>query len=362
MENSSQGLSIETLADRSANFFSFVSDLNRRNPPPEAALAELKELGAGSPGFAPALVWDREEASGKYSYCLLVATGSETFSVSATENGALPWSLRGGVRLDSNILATVNGNPLTVVQAITYIDAVLNKGNLLSELVDFSLMSAAAKHYEIPVSRDRLDAATANYFTTRGIAGKAEIATWLAQRGLTMERFRTFIEDGMRSRAVERVLASTIPASKEDSLPDAMASAPVSRLRVPAPLAELAQQLMCERPRDDLASLAHRLAEACGFTAAPALEFVRLLRVELAELAPERSDFPVGVVLVSAASPAGLVIVQVLGMVDRPSPAQVAARQLQRAVQRWYETGRAAARIEWNWGGANFGTMSLPRA
>ncbi|MBL8412839.1 MAG: hypothetical protein JNM42_00175 [Propionivibrio sp.] len=350
---------MNALTDQSQILLSFIADLSRQNLLPEEALNNLKHLKGDFPDCALDLVWELDDASGLYCYCLLVTSDSGTLSLSATQNGVLPWSLRGGVRLDSNILVKVNGNPLTVVQAITYVDLVLSKGNLFTDLVDYGLLAAQAKHFDVPVSKEQLDTATSNYFASRGITGGVEIAAWLGQRGLTIERFRTFIEDGMRSRAVERHLASSIEVASIDFSPNALGSIPVSRISLPAQLTELATEILRKHPGDDLPALTRKIAEACDFKAMLKIEFVRLFNFELVSLFPDRSDFPVGKVLVSADNGTGIEIMQVLGSADIPSSSQREIRRVQKAVQAWYENERAKAKVEWNWGKANFGMISL---
>jgi putative peptide maturation system protein len=349
---------MNAITDQSQILLSFVTDLSRQNLLPEEALSNLKQLKDDFPDCALDLVWELDGASGRHCYCLLVTSDSGTLSLSATQNGVLPWSLRGGVRLDSNILVKVNGNPLTVIQAITYVDLVLNKGNLFTDLVDYGLLAAEAKHYDVPVSKEQLDTATSNYFSSRGING-VEIAAWLGQRGLTIERFRTFIEDGMRSRAVERHLASSIETASIDFTPNALGSVPVSRISVPVQLTELATEILRKHPGDDLPALTQKIAEACDFKAMLKIEFVRLLNFELVSLFPDKSDFPVGKVLVSADNGKGIEIMQVLGSSDIPGSSQMEIRRVQKAVESWYENERAKATIEWNWGKANSGMISL---
>ena len=345
--------------DRSRILLDFVSAIGRQKIDPEQAMTWLRRLKDEFADCGLELTWELDNVSGLYTYCLLVTVGDETFSLSAVQNNVLPWSLRGGVRLDENILVSVDDFSLTIAQAITYVDVVFEKASLLTDLIDLGLMASEAKRYDVRISREQLDSATSKFFKSKGCQDPTEVAAWLKQRGLTIERLRIFLEDGMRHRAVERDLALAHLTASGDLPQDAFRSIPIARVRLPAELTDLATQLVREQPCDDLSAFTRRVAEASSFHATLAIEFVRLLRYQLNEFAPNESEFPVGKVFVRSGIDNRMEFMQVLGHADTPSPTQVETRRMNKAVREWYEQQRARANIEWNWGKASSGMWSL---
>jgi putative peptide maturation system protein len=150
---------------------------------------DLDEL-ARPLGLEVDLAWDREPDTGTLHYNAVVsAPGVGSFLLSFVGHDDRPWAVRGAQHRTDSLLLTVNGEPITVAQALRSLELLWRDPSLGRELVTQALLRYQAK-VAPPVSEPEIDEYLERFRRSRQLYSGEQFSAWLAARGLSREDFR----------------------------------------------------------------------------------------------------------------------------------------------------------------------------
>jgi putative peptide maturation system protein len=124
----------------------------------------------------------------------------------------LPWPLRGVLRVSENDLLRVGETRLAVSEALGALDFVWDDRGLMVRLVDSCLVQQALDAAPVALEPEQLQQAADAYRRGKGLLGAEQTTRWLADRGLTTERFATLVE----SAAAVAQLRKQVVADRAD--------------------------------------------------------------------------------------------------------------------------------------------------
>jgi len=331
-----------------------LAELARERVAPGEALARVAALGRDFPDVRLDLVWECSDPMGDRHYDLLLRQGGHVASLSVCVAADVPWPLRAVTRFSEKDVVSVNGQLVTVTDAVTALDFAWRELDIAGHLVDQALMRQLITAKAVPgvtiavdfdgsfvLDEDELQHEFDEFRRRRGLESGEALESWMALRGLTVEQLESHVQGAAARNRVRRgVVRGAVGAHFEAHTRD------YDRVDV-VRAGPLGDDLIAELRRDPQRIFA--VAER-AFLAGVAVE-VGYATYFRHQLAPDMAA------ALFAAEP-GAVVGPFDGEVARllrVRPASLDA-EVERAIEdrlfaSWMADRRKEARIEWLWGG-----------
>jgi putative peptide maturation system protein len=197
---------------RADRFFAEATALLRRLPRGRQEVAgareEVSRFRERHPGHRVDLLVDQAPGSPWVEYDLLVDDGADgTVALSWRGDGGVPWSVRYTEHWAANLVVTVNDSHLSVQDALLFLKFWgEEQPALLDELVEQQLLSLAIDRDPPDVTEEELQLEADSFRHRHGLESAQATTRWLAEVGLSEERFSFFLEGTIqRRKLVERV-------------------------------------------------------------------------------------------------------------------------------------------------------------
>jgi putative peptide maturation system protein len=174
---------------------------------------------------------------------LLQVDSTGTIAVGWRPDRAVPWSVRYSEHWASNLVLSVNGRDLTIQEAL---QALRLKGdaepNLSTALVNHCLVTAAIRNDPPVVSDSELQDAADRFRAARGLYEAETTNRWLAESGLSLERFEVLLKARVQARKlVDRITPEQVGKYFTSHIDDL---AKITVVRMYSRSAETLQQLV----------------------------------------------------------------------------------------------------------------------
>jgi putative peptide maturation system protein len=166
------------------------------------ALAQFARFRAAHPEVDADLFIDKQPGHPEIDFDLfLQGDAAGTIAVGWRPDRAMPWSAQYSEHWASNLVVSVNGRDLTVQEALQALR--LNgetESDLSTALVNFCLVSSAIANDPPPVSDSELQTASDRFRAARGLYDAEKTDRWLAEAGLSIERFEALVKVRVQAR------------------------------------------------------------------------------------------------------------------------------------------------------------------
>lgn len=160
-------------------------DLDGDRTTPADAERELATVAADS-GLRIRLLEDEEAYDGSIHHDVIVrGPGQPTVSLSVSSGPGLPWVLRGLPQPREFDLVEVNGETVTVAQALAVLDGLFEDVRLLRGVLDSSLVGQALDELGLDLSSSELQEATDAYRRARQLYSAEATTAWMRDHGFT---------------------------------------------------------------------------------------------------------------------------------------------------------------------------------
>ena len=195
--------------------------------------AQLSAFRASHRNVCVDLVLDRQPGHPEVDFDLLLSVDqSGTIAVGWRPDRAMPWSVQYAEHWASNLVLSVNGLDLTVQEAL---QALRLNGNgtsdLSTALVNYCLIAKAITQKSLTIADNELQDAADDFRSEFGLISAESTVRWLADAGLSNERFEAL----MKARALARKLKEQIALDNIQSYfathQNSLARATVVRIR-----------------------------------------------------------------------------------------------------------------------------------
>ncbi|MFF5205577.1 TIGR04500 family putative peptide maturation system protein [Streptosporangium sp. NPDC000396] len=315
--------------------------LPRRRAHVEQARRAAAEWAAGHPGLGAELVVDERPGTPVVDFDLLLEDPEGgTVALTAQADDGVPWLIDHSTHWAAGQLVTVDDVHLSVAQALTMIRS-LSRRDVTphEEIVDQCLILNEVGKDERPVSDEDLQAAADEFRRGRGLHDRAATLGWLAEMGMSLQQFETYITGVARRRSFRRRKEAELAAAR-------LARNPEDFDRVHA--------VWITGPEDALAGRAAELAEVCHAGLAALSPAGGEAETTIAERwafelpVPLRGASPgtvVGPVAGGGIFLAGVVLARTAASADERTLA--AAGRV--AFTEWLAERRRQASVEWHW-------------
>ncbi|MBB2910487.1 putative peptide maturation system protein [Streptosporangium becharense] len=332
-----------------------------RDEEPVTARRLTTELRRAHPDVPMRLVWQQDFPGGPFHYDMLITAGDGTVSVAFAPDRALPWPLRGSRHAGEHVLLRVDGEDVTVEQAMTVLDVLWADPSLTTRLVNAALVEQELARHPVELPAAELQEAMDAFRRARGLLTVEATRAWMAERGVGDARLEEIVT---AEASVARLRTRLVGGAVEDAF--AADSRGWDGLRVlraryadhEAARAAVARHAGVDRePMADREPIADRGdadrgdADVLASMIAEVLEHgadVRVERVRRRDLGPGAAGAGVGDLL----GPQGRepAVTRVLE-VHSAELDHVTRREIERVLfDRWLMRRRAEARLEWLWG------------
>ncbi|GAA3102447.1 TIGR04500 family putative peptide maturation system protein [Streptosporangium carneum] len=315
--------------------------LPRRRADVEEARRAAAAWAEEHPGLRAQLVVDERPGTPVVDFDLLVEDPEGgTVALTAQAEDGVPWLIDHSTHWAAGQLVSVDEVHLSVAQALTMIRS-LSRRDMTphDEIVDQCLILNEIRKETEPVDAGDLQAAADEFRRGRGLHDRASTMAWLAEMGMTLPQFETYIGGVARRRGFRRRMEAELGPAR-------LAAAPGAFDRV--------RGVWITGPETSLAACAGDLARVHdGGLAALAsgdgdieTTIAERLAFELPE--PLRDAAPgtvVGPVAHGGTFLAGVVLTRAAAVRDERTLA--AAGRL--AFSQWLAERRRQASIEWHW-------------
>jgi putative peptide maturation system protein len=299
--------------------------------PPEHATARLTPLNDAWPSAQLRLVYEIEAFDDSVSYDLLAHVPAGTLSVALVPDAQLPWPLRGMARSSEADLLRVGQTRLSVAEAVAALDLVWENPQLLTRLVDTALVKQELEAAPVELGDSDLQSVADSYRRAHGLLTAHDTRDWMAERGLTENRFVELMQRiGTMQRLRCRVVGTQVDAWLAEH----------SELICTVTVAWVEAQSRSSLELDPVAAVADavRACRAAGVKSWRALEAPKALqRAQINETVSVVIDEVDAVARVIARTPSSV-----------DSTARIAAENY--LFEQWLSARRKAAEIEWFWG------------
>lgn len=321
---------------------------------PEAARGSLPALRAAHPDLEVRLLWETESFDDSVHYDLLLSDpGRGTVSLSYAPDRALPWPMRGAQSSQELILLTVDDVPLSVGQAVAYLDFVWDQAPLVERLIDAAVMGAEIDREPVELPRAAVQAALDAFRRAKGLYTPEATLAWLKERGVTPAALERLLRDTASVAALrERAVGDQVEAYLDDHLAefDTVHLARVSFADEAE--AEAARDRIAAGTSDLFREAQRRFLASAGDADGTGNLFATVKRQDLEPdvAAALFAASPGTVVGPLREGDGGSTLFQVLGYA--PAVRDAATRNLaaEALFAGWLAARRRAATIDWNWG------------
>jgi putative peptide maturation system protein len=340
-----------TLIDDALDLLVSLAD---RNADPGEAWAAVRDLQADHPTTGIELVWDEESFDRSFHFDLLLAVADDaTVSLSYCRDRALPWPLRGVQRSSERALVRVDGEALTIDQAVALLDFVWDERRIANRLIDACLIRRELQRSPHEPSAEEIDRALAAFRRSRGLYTAEATLAWMTQHGLTVEQLRRIAAHGLAATRLRQQIAGGrveqyFAEHRFDF--DQLRYAEFIVAREPEAV-ELARQIA--GGEIDFWDAARRVTAASGaLDTPPTLRCVTVQRMTAPRSLSAAFGAAPGDVIGPVAAEGGYAVVTVIAHERAALTPGVRTAIEQQLFETWLAEQRAAARIEWFWGHA----------
>lgn len=315
---------------------------------PDQARRRLSELQKAHPAIDIDLVWEQEDYSEAVHYDLLMRANDEgTISLSFSPDRAVPWPLRNAYRTVDRWVVRVNGRVIDAATAMTTMDVIWDRTELVQGLVNLGLIDEAVTRRGLTVSAAEIQEAMNAFRRKNRLWTKEDTTRYMEAHGLTQRDLERRLESqAMSDKLRDAVTQGKLEQYFEDHRAD-YETAHVARFRVSDEAAanRIAASLR-ERQTNFFDAARTQFLE--GSSSGPTFAVLRrgALTAQQAEVvfSAAPGDYVV--------APAGQAcdVVQVL-RIERALWDESTQAQVREAVfNAWLAEGRRNAQITWFWG------------
>lgn len=163
-------------------------DLQSSDERPELALERFALLAGARPELRSRLVWEELPGAGIVQYdALLTQPGIGTASISFCPEKTIPWPLRGAAHVREKDLVRVDGESVTIEQAVALLDFIWREVDLTRKLVDIALIQIAERELRLVPEPGDLQREMDALRRANGLFTVASFNQWLDANGMTHE-------------------------------------------------------------------------------------------------------------------------------------------------------------------------------
>jgi putative peptide maturation system protein len=328
----------------------FLRTLPRARGLQDRVRAQLAAFRAAHPDVGVDLVVDSPPGRTEVDFDLLLLCEAEgTVAIGWRPDAGMPWSVQYSEHWASSLVLSVNDLDMTIQDALQALRLSGEaESDLPTRLVDHCLIAAAILADPPLVSDTELQSGADRFRSARGLHDAEATGRWLAEAGLSLERFEALLKTTVQARKLrDRITGDQVAAyfeshtdslamatvirvdsASEDSLPDLNASA--------ASIGGLVDRSLACLDTDDNPGV--RICIETGF----------LPRV-LPSLPPESVVPPAGTVIGPGRLGAEYWCCRVLRRLSPLLNQETYGFIQERLFASWLEGERAKARIRWHW-------------
>jgi putative peptide maturation system protein len=336
-----------------------MNDLDPRIPAVIAELRNLAQAGA-TPAVARARIAaarvalvNELDACGGHQFDAIIDQPDGTLVIRCCPDRGVPFALHGAQRMSDRDLVRVDGEVLSVGQAIALLDFVWSERPLLRRLLDSCIVRAVLRAAPSELDDAAVQAALDRIRARNGLYSAEATRRWMAERRMTHEMLEVYAEEqaailALRDRVVGASVAPHFAAHRAD-----YDVAILARVVIPddARHRALVEHILAERL--GLAAAIGCVVGAARQLAPDELAITRVRRRDLTSALREAVFERPAEHLQAVGDGERLVLVHVLALhpaeLDEATAEQIAAELF----DAWLAQRRAAARVEWNWGPAD---------
>lgn len=324
---------------------SLLQELPRERARRRKVRAPLQRLREKYPENKIDLLIDAPPGSPRLDYDLLIEhpTGG-TVALSWRADAKSPWVVDYADHHNANFLVTVNGEPITVQQALLFLQAdQFQKSGLMQQIVDEQLIEAAIQANPVTVSTAEIQKATDDFRATNGLLKAADTQQWLKETGISVDEFLSQMEwIAERRKFLKAIAVDRIEAYFESHRAD------FRRVQV------FSIDVKDEASAMELRQAAQGLGFAQAVLDQPPVDANKILGATLRwrfafELPAEVKDVQESSVVGPVSHNGGYWIAQIL----RADPARLDNRSRDcihgRLVDEWLTKAREKAAVRWHW-------------
>lgn len=311
------------------------------------AEARTRITAVGGPGVA--LVYERDARGDSYQFDVIIDEPDGALALRYCPDRGVPFALHGAQRMSDRDLVRVDGEVLSVAQAIALFDFVWSERPLMRRLLDACIIRAALRAEPLELSDEAVQAALDRLRAGNGLHSADATRRWMAERGMTHEAFEAYAEDQaailtLRDRVIGASVAPQFAAHRAD-----YDAATLARVILPD---DAHHRALIERISGERLGLADAIGLAVNGSQVPSdgMAMARVHRRELTQALREAVFERPGGRLHVVRDGERLVLVHVFAI--HPAELDDATEELiaTELFDAWLAERRAAAWIEWNWG------------
>lgn len=318
----------------------------------DATLAVARARIAAAGGSGVELVYERD-ACGGHQFDAIVDQPDGALVIRCCPDRGVPFALHGAQRLSDRDLVRVDGEVLSVGQAIAMLDFVWSERPLLRRLLDICILRATLRAAPPELDDEAVQTALDRIRAGNGLYSAEATRRWMAERRMTPEMLEAYAEEqaailALRDRVVGASVAPHFAAHHVD-----YDAATVAWVVIP-------------NDAGHRSLLEHVLAGRLGFAAAVGLvlgagrqlapdelAITRVRRRELTAALREAVFERPAEQLHAISDGEHIILIHVFALhlaeLDEATAEEISTELF----DAWLAQQRAAARIEWNWGPAD---------
>ena len=299
---------------------------------------------------------DNDQHGGQYDVIAMNDAGASIL-LAVCHQPRGPWMLRGAQRWRDADLLLVDGQRLRVVDALNWLEPLWGDRHLADQLIDHLILVGAARQNGA-ASPEEVEAFSARYRRSLGLAKAADLMQWLEAKGLSYEDFQAQMADFASVASLRRRGRAEVEACFE-SQRQGFARVLVCEWQLPT--SEAAGRLLAELQHADEAGnggdvLGPAIRAVAGGVENPqvptvALRFVCDVVSDLG-LDPAVLAFTTGAIGPFRMPDGRFKILKPLARHDAILDGDTSRRVEELLVRQWIDQRRETAKIEWNWGPA----------
>lgn len=154
-----------------------------------------------------------EPFDGSVSFDVLIRGRGPALSVGVAGSPALPWPLRAVVRNEDQTVVRVNGQVVSMAEAVAVLEDAWDDPAVLRRLVHAALVMQSLVDDPIEFSDEQIQQASHAFRRARGLYTADDTEQWLTDRGMTRRRFTELVARAARIAELRRrVTADRIEA------------------------------------------------------------------------------------------------------------------------------------------------------
>jgi putative peptide maturation system protein len=320
--------------------------LSRSSAAPAEAAAQLRALA----GPRVELIHERDAAGDRHELGAVVELPDGAAVVRYCPDRGAPFILRGAERLGDRDLVQVDGEVMSVSEAIALLDFIWHERPVMRRLLDACVLQAALRAEPVELRDDQVQAALDAIRAANGLYTAEATRRWMVERGITHEALEARAADqaairALRDRVVGGAVAGHFAAHRAE-----YDAATLARVAVPDDPEHRARVEHAVARGMELTELLG-LAIAAGYVpSADAPVVARVRRRDLTGALGTAVFDPAAGRLRVVREPPRITVVHVFAV--HPAELDDATAELIAAelFDDWLAHRRGQARIEWNWG------------